>query len=184
MSGVDHADRAVVCWRKVMSKVRLFDKRRAFCNDKLKYTSWVMLLFQGHKESVSGLAWKATGLAKLSFKCNPAVQGISERVVEVFKGGVLCTALKCGVPQVRLNLKSNLEWGATPAAVSPSRCEFMWLWHGLCLEVPDLPSCCSAGVHRCDHQSHFWCRTLSEWRTSPGIAPVGSAQGTGVPRAR
>lgn len=36
MSGVDHADRAVVCWRKVMSKVRLFDKRRAFCNDKLK----------------------------------------------------------------------------------------------------------------------------------------------------
>lgn len=53
-----------------------------------------MLLFQGHKESVSGLAWKATGLAKLSFKRNPAVQGISERVVEVFKGGVLCTALK------------------------------------------------------------------------------------------
>lgn len=59
-----------------------------------------MLLFQGLRESVSGLAWKATGLAKLCFKCNPAVRDISERVVEVSKGGVLCTALKCGVPQV------------------------------------------------------------------------------------
>lgn len=137
-----------------------------------------MLLFQGHRESLSGLAWKATGLAKLSFKCNPAVQGISERVVEVFKGDVLCTALKCGVPQVRLNLKLNLEWGATPAAVSRSPCEFMWLWRGLCLEAPDLPSCLSACVLRCNHQSHCW------WRTSPEIAPVGSAQGTAVPWAR
>lgn len=114
-----------------------------------------MLLFQGHKESVSGLAWKATGLAKLSFKCNPAVQGISERVVEVFKGGVLCTALKCGVPQVRLNLKLNLESGVLHLLQFhvPPR-EFMWLWRGLCLEAPDLPSCHTAGVHRCNHQSH------------------------------
>lgn len=51
--------------------------------------------------------------------------------MEVFKGGVLCTALKCGVPQMRLNLKLNLEWGAPPAAVSCSPCAFMWLWSGL-----------------------------------------------------
>lgn len=116
-----------------------------------------MLLFQGHRETVSGLAWKATGPAKLCFKCNPAVQGISERVVEVFKGGMLCTAFKCGVPQVWLNLKLNLEWGATPAAVSCSPCEFMWFWRGLCLEALDLAPCCSAGAGRWSHQSHGWC---------------------------
>lgn len=116
-----------------------------------------MLLFQGCRESVSGLAWKATGLAKLHVKCNPAMWGVSERVVEVFKGGVLCTALKCGVPQVRLSLKLNLEWGATPAAVSHSPCEFMWFWHGLCVEAPDRPFCRLAGICRRNHQSHCWC---------------------------
>lgn len=43
-------------------------------------------------------------------------------------------------------LKLNFEWGATPAAVSRSPCEFMWFWRVSCLEAPDLPSCCSAGV--------------------------------------
>jgi len=71
----------------------LFGKRRAFCSDTLKITGWVLSLFQGCGDSASGLDWKATGLAKLGFKCHPALQGASGRVVEAFKGGVCCIRL-------------------------------------------------------------------------------------------
>lgn len=82
-----------------MSKVRLFDKRRAFRNDTLKILAGLCCCSRG-AGSLSGLAWKATGLANLCFKCHPALQGVSEGMVAVFKGDALCIALKCGVPQV------------------------------------------------------------------------------------
>lgn len=106
--------------------------------------------------------------------------------MQVFKGGVPCTALKRGVPQARLRLKLNVEWGATPAAVSHSPGEFMWFWRVSCLEAPDLPSCRSAGVCRRADGNHLSCcrfLTFCACGASPAAAFAGSARGTALPWA-
>lgn len=84
-----------------MSKVRLCDKRRAFCRDTLEIPTRVVSPSQGHREAVSGLAWKAAGLAKLGFKHHPALQGVPGGMVEVLRGLVLCRAVKCGVEALK-----------------------------------------------------------------------------------
>lgn len=171
MWGVDSADGASIWGSKAVVGLTLcfWKKGSEKCDEQGEITwqkkgilqwhaeniGWVTSLFQGCGASASGLAWKATGLAELHFRCHSALWGVSERMVQVFKGGVPCTALKRGVPQARLRLKLKVEWGATPAAVSHSPCEFTWFWRVSCLEAPDLPSRRSAGVCRRADGNHL-----------------------------